>query len=213
MIKIARMWRLLGFDARQDESDPLNTPLPLEVREKLLLRKEIERPRSVDAHIWLSVFSYGPVIDALRPHSDDGFLEADADCRDELWLDLDRMTSRLVGKHREAVRVAVEVLASDDRAIEEFPSPLIYAHPKPNTLPVEARLLGFDVADAGRWSGLSNCSYSKTEMNALRPAWIKRVNDFGLLDSIEDALAFQELSNARVPEHAPFWVYRLHALE
>lgn len=68
-------------------------------------------------------------------------------------------------------------------------------------------LLGFDVADAGFWSGLSNCGYTTEELARLRPEWSKRINDFGLLQSGGDALTFREVSDRRVPEHAPFWVY------
>jgi hypothetical protein len=38
----------------------------------------------------------------------------------------------------------------------------------------------------------------------------ERINDFGLLQTQEDAVAFMEISNLRVPEHAPFWVYGLY---
>jgi hypothetical protein len=68
------------------------------------------------------------------------------------------------------------------------------------------------VADSGFWSGLSNCGYSEEDRARLRPEWQSKINDFGLLKSEQDAIIFKEMTDARVPEHAPFWVYKLSRL-
>jgi hypothetical protein len=107
----------------------------------------------------------------------------------------------------------VELLAPQNTTANEFPSSLI-SFPKlePDRIPEDSVMLGYDVADAGFWSGLSNCGYTQSELERLRPEWSMRINDFGLLRSESDALAFKNISDQRVPEHAPFWVYRLHRL-
>jgi hypothetical protein len=67
--------------------------------------------------------------------------------------------------------------------------------------------------DAMAWpSGLVNCGYTQEDLLALRPTWDLRLNAFGLFDSIEDAVAYRDITDARVPEHAPFWVYALWQL-
>lgn len=63
--------------------------------------------------------------------------------------------------------------------------------------------LGYDVADPVV-SGLSNCGYADTDVQALRSRWGVRLNDRGLFDSVDDAFEFRDLTNERVPEHAPF---------
>lgn len=74
----------------------------------------------------------------------------------------------------------------------------------------EWRLLGFDVADAGLTSGLSNCGYPQTELATLRTTWASDLNEHHLFTEVERALAFRDVTNRRVPEHAPFSVYALY---
>jgi hypothetical protein len=69
------------------------------------------------------------------------------------------------------------------------------------------RFLGYDIADAGDISGLSNCGYEGGELASLRPTWAPRLNDHGLLSDLSDAISFRSASDKRVPEHAPFQVY------
>ena len=66
--------------------------------------------------------------------------------------------------------------------------------------------VGFDVADGTEISGLSNCGYG-ADVEELRATWAARLNDRGLVGVLEDAFAFREVTDARVPEHAPLTVY------
>ena len=70
------------------------------------------------------------------------------------------------------------------------------------------KLLGFDVADEGRISGLCNCGYKASEVEQLR-AWKDKLNAHGLFSALDDAIAFVDVTNERVKEHAPFYVYGL----
>lgn len=202
--------RLLGFDARHTDEDCARDPLPSDVRQQLLLRSEVQCPLSIDPHIWPTYFLYYPEAwDALgrqRPR----LIDVDSDCSGGLWLSLDRMKRRLSEHVRPAILLAVELLAPAETTVDGFPSSLIYSRPEPSTLPAGSLLLGYDVADGGFWSGLSNCGYSEEDAGRLRPEWAKRIDDHGLLQTQEDAFAFRDISNRRVPEHAPFWVYGLH---
>jgi hypothetical protein len=82
----------------------------------------------------------------------------------------------------------------------------------PASLPEQIEFLGFDVADAGHISGLCNCGYKPQEKSRLAKRWGKRLNKYGLLRSLSDATKFKEMSDRRVPEHAPFWVYGVSRL-
>jgi hypothetical protein len=68
--------------------------------------------------------------------------------------------------------------------------------------------LGYDVTDS-MYSGLVNCGYTEDEKPILQETWVPRLNEYGLLRNLEDAVEFKEMTNKRVPEHAPFFVYKL----
>jgi len=208
----AATWRLLGFDAREREEDCDKTPIPEAVREEFLLRPELKCPFSVDRHIWPTHFLYHPEIRHLIGQHQPALLEVSARCEGGLWLNLERMRQRLNENNRAAILISVELLTPESTSLAEFPSSLIYTDTEPGSLPSGSTFLGYDVADVGFWSGLSNCAYTKQELAELRPNWSKRINDFGLLQLESDAIAFKEISDMRVPDHAPFWVYRLHRL-
>ena len=76
----------------------------------------------------------------------------------------------------------------------------------------ETERLGYDVADEVMTSGLSNCGYSNKEREVVRPRWASRLNRFHLFDDDDAALQFKVLSDARVPEHAPFFVFGIYRL-
>jgi hypothetical protein len=204
------VWKLLGFDAREDEEDGKKTPIPTEVREVILLRPEIELPFSVDVHIWPSQFLYYPHFHkvARKPP----LIEVHRDSGSDFWLNLTQMRKLLTKNGRTAILIAVELLAPESLASSDFPSPNTYSATEPNDVPDGSICLGFDVADSGFLSGLSNCGYSEEDRARLRPEWQSRINDFGLITSEQDAFRFKEITNTRVPEHAPFGVYRLHRL-
>ncbi len=76
----------------------------------------------------------------------------------------------------------------------------------------ESRLLGYDIADDVFLSGLSNCGYTEEETAMLRSTWAARLNRFHLFDQLDAASEFKALTDARVPEHAPFFVFGLYLL-
>jgi hypothetical protein len=204
--------RILGFDARETDEELGRTPMSEEVRERFLLRPEIPYPLSIDRLIWPTHFSYRRHLWNLVQTADSSLIDADPDYSDGLWLDLDRMKQSLCDHTRPATSIAVELFAPLETTVEQFPSSLIYRIPNPRILSMGTTFLGYDVADAGFWSGLSNCGYDEVDLSALRQEWARRINDQGLLITMSDALEFKELSNIRVSEHAPFWVYGIHRL-
>jgi hypothetical protein len=122
------------------------------------------------------------------------------------------MLARLSESNRDAALIAVEIVGPDGESFDSINSSLIYLEQDPKIVPEGNTVLGFDVADEAMLSGLSNCGYTPQELEGLRPVWQSRMNDHGLLISVEDALEFMKLSDERVEEHAPFWVYKLYKL-
>ena len=72
--------------------------------------------------------------------------------------------------------------------------------------------LGYDVADRGQISALSDCSYASEELIQARVHWGNSVNDCGLLNDLDASLEFKKYSDARVVEHAPFYLYEIFRL-
>jgi hypothetical protein len=206
------VWRLLGFDAREHPEYPFTPPIPADVREEFLLRPDVGDPFSVDSHMWPTVFHYSGHLDKLLGPPNRDLLSADPDCDGRLWMSLSRMLARLSQAGRKAVIISVELLAPEGITVNEFPSPLIYSRTDPAGIPVGSELLGYDAANVGFMSGLSNCGYTEEERGILRPQWEGKINEHGLIKTEEDALTFREIADKRDPEEAPFWVFRLHRL-
>jgi hypothetical protein len=181
------------------------------MRDEFLLRPDLKCVCSIDQHIWPSLFVFYPQ-QRMVHQSAEGLIPAVLAYGSGFWTNLDYMCETLLQSNRIGVKLAIELLAPSEITAKGFPSTLLSLQPEPNRLPEGSVLLGYDVADAGLWSGLSNCGYTEDELNQIRPEWSKKINDLGLLESEEDAVAFKEISDKRVPEHAPFWVYRLHRL-
>jgi len=77
----------------------------------------------------------------------------------------------------------------------------------PREAPAGTALLGYDVADASWISGLTNCGYAPEDKKRLSSSWLPRLNSYGLLKELDDAIKFRDVSNLRAPDHAPFWVF------
>lgn len=90
---------------------------------------------------------------------------------------------------------------------EHYQSAIALVSPAPEWV-----FYGYDIADESMISGLCNCGYSPEEMAELAPKWSERINEWGLIPDINDALEFQALTNTRVQEHAPFLIYGVYGV-
>jgi hypothetical protein len=71
-------------------------------------------------------------------------------------------------------------------------------------------LLGYDIADIWFVSGLSNCGYEANERQALSDQFGQHLNQHHLFADFSQANQFRLISNRRIPEHAPFYVFGLY---
>ena len=75
---------------------------------------------------------------------------------------------------------------------------------------VPSEFIGFDVADPGI-SAISNCGYGTDfKRDAAAKQWGGFLNDRHLFSDLATAIQFADFSDARVPEHAPFFVIALY---
>jgi hypothetical protein len=215
---------LLNFDVRVAKEQYVSRRWDRDSRAQYLLRPDIEWPLSVDRSVWPSVFFSKHFRDFRDEDATIGIdPELEGTSGLTSWQDLDRMRAHYDPHGALApggVFVAIELLsektAEGPLVSYELPGGIecaIWLDPTvPNRIPEGSTLLGYDVADAGRISGLSNCGYTEGEVEAMGPVWADRLNSFGLLSTLEDAVAFRQLCDQRIPEHAPFWVYTLWRL-
>ena len=210
---------LLGFDVRTAKEQYVSRHWGRDARAEYLLHPDIEWPLSIDERVWPSVFS--TFRDSTMVSYSAIEIEFEVHCANR--LDLERMRTSY-DAHRalapDGVFVGIELLSettADGQSIPyEQPAGTgcaIWLDPTvPDRLPEGSTLLGYDVADAGWISGLADCGYTKEEIDDLGSVWARRLNSFGLLSTLEDAVTFRQVSDQRVPEHAPFWVYALWRL-
>ena len=210
---------LIRFDVRVAKEQYVSRHWNKNARAQYLLRPDVEWPLSVDRRVWPSVF-YSE-IDKRPDWESYATIEVDpAIDGGAYWLELDRMRA-YYDVHRAlapgGVFVGVELLSET----EAEAGTILYMLPEgiqcgrslestfPERLPEGSALLGYDVAGAARISGLANTEYTEEEVRDLAPVWARRLNAFGLLETVEDAVAFRQVCDARDPGSAPFWIYAL----
>ena len=213
---------LIQFDVRMAKEQYVSQHWLSDSRAEYLLRPDIEWPLSVDTPVSPSVFFSqmfrNPALDSHSTIEVDPAVDGG-----NYWLELDRMRT-YYDLHQAlapgGVVVGIELLseriAEAERISYELDDGIECALLLEQTVPARppngSTLLGYDVADASRISGLANCGYTEEEIRDLVPVWADRLNSFGLLTTLEDAVAFRQLCDQRVPEHAPFWIYGLWRL-
>ena len=196
--------RLIGFDAREMWQE-YHITWSQERKDWFLLRQDIKKPLSTDTMVWPSVFEE---VSELEPPVYRGALS--------LWDDLgniiDFMKARPVTSHMSFWIVGMTLVSGDFSAgQEEMGYPTLPAL----DLPAESEdwtLLGYDVSDHSLLSGLSNCGYLEREKQRFRKQWARHLNRYHLFGEVEPAVEFKEITDRRVPEHAPFFVYGLYLI-
>ena len=220
---------LLGFDAREMWLDVAEY-WPEERKRTFLLRQDIIRPLSTDILVWRSVFDVEQTLH--RPQWTGPIQQLWEDLATlQAYLDT-AWGERTLPSWIIAVTLQEDVCESEDllewyaRVSNSFDETV------PGVLPLSGELLewyarassiipalrdpawaflGYDVSDKWLLSGLSNCGYgtNETEMQILRETYASSLNKHHLFDAIKPAVNFMQVSNERVQEHAPFFVFGL----
>lgn len=202
---------LLGFDAR------VCTPFQLErlraSPHRYLLRTDVTLVCSVDELVWPSVFQPRTSLETTGLEDEGLTLPHWIGPNFPLWAKL-----RELENHVSAVlhaipvwKVAItEVVCSENgNQPEERTFWPFLKTTEPPSVQEDWVFLGYDVADRSLLSGLSACAYSDEELPRFTAMFAGNLNEYHLFTSLEVAMRFKELSNQRVKEHAPFYVYGL----
>jgi len=197
---------LLGFDAREMWIK-YNTAWPQERRNLYLLRTDIDKPLSTDPIVWPSILNpdFSREIPSYVGHLD-------------LAANLQHLRTYLIS-HGDKVKVpywmiGISVLLSE-MTLEERHAWNERAVPTIPQVPEESwSLLGYDVSDTYFLSGLSNCGYSDgNERGRLARQYAEHLNKYHLLTTLTSATELRVFNNARVVEHAPFFIYCLFKID
>lgn len=156
---------------------------------QFLLRDDVHWPLSIDRWTWPSIVTDRPAW--IGPNS-------------PLWESLDELESHLedFGQPYTLICASWHTERGEQQGMV---GPYEIADLEPDK---DWRFLGFDIADPST-SGLSNCGYRPDEHDALAAQWAARINEHHLIPDLNDAFEFRRMTNARVPEHAPFFVIGL----
>lgn len=208
---------LLGFDIRRRHEDYVQDDWDSARRDLYLLRPGVSAPFSVDPVVWPSVFEYdfpGSVGGITREarlrvaitHSQVRQLALSLwPSNTDMWLTFSSAKVALAG-----IPVAIYLLRSLPATADEFWDSVLDPPLPESACPPDWLRLGYDIADRDLISGLSNCGYLPSERDELRRRWASRINDHGLFEELHDAELFRQLSDTRVREHSPFFVYGLY---
>jgi hypothetical protein len=207
---------LLGYDIRLFAEDYVEARWDQNSRAIYLLRPDIKWPLSVDQMVWPSFFCYSNDRGAGYFELDETIEVTPSTTRHsalELWPSLEDMktcfTQQPVKRRKKGIEIAVMLLAHEPSLSREYWHAVLEPALSPNEPPKGWEFLGYDVADEYMLSGLVNCGYSEDEKISLKKKWSNRLNEFGLLTILEDASEFREITDRRVPEHRPFFIYGL----
>lgn len=209
---------VLGFDVR--EMWFLRTPRDSsDYDEQFLLRRDIQKPLTVDTLIWASIFrSNKTVYSAADKVIATGSVSPNFEIPPpaafgNFWFDLQDMTAFVkrhwVADQKPAWVIAVtEVMSSEDKN---------RLKPTCHLRPVEVDpawiLLGYDVADGNHWSALMDAAYPPSEIQTLRDEWIPHLNKYHLFTDKQQADRFADWADARDRGHAPHFVFGLYLVE
>lgn len=189
--------QMVGFDVRELWMNP-DLYWPHGNKDEFLLRLDVERPLSVDLNLWHSFFDVEHV---PRP--------AFVGWGQDQWRDLKELEEyirvyELPGGRRHAV-IAIALVTSAGR-----PVPSVFGGDldvvSPDGPMCDWRCLGFDAATEWLLSGVTGCGYDD-DIAVWRGEWRHVLNDHHLFPDVATAIRFARLTDRRVPEHAPFFVF------
>jgi hypothetical protein len=211
--------RLIGYDIRKAPATYQAARWEAHTREMFLIRPQTPCPLSVDKLVWPSRFRMestpsGPLSTAddivLIPAAGNRYFELFG-----LWDDLDEMTSEYRPTTSRDCGIAVGLYLPEyqpdapHRPQDSWWQAISGCTVRPAHRSGEWERLGYDVANSGFTSALSNFGRSPAERLEAEATWGACLNDFGLLRTATDAVRFCEDSNRLLASDGPFYIFEI----
>jgi len=210
---------LLGYDIKYHPKYYVDSDWNKKRRSMFLLDANTKWPLSVDNNVWPSVFHYS-FIESEFPNCQDmeKIMVKSKDTMNwalELWKEKDKMVEYYCHE-RECMQENIVIIA--ETLVTRFIPTIDSYWQMALDMPVKSledisgwEFLGYDIADQDGLSGLTNCGYEKEESELLRILWSTRLNEYGLIKNIGDAEEMLALSDKRISEHSPFYIYGIYS--
>jgi hypothetical protein len=193
-------FQFLGYDLRPSPASPTND-WGEQRRGDYLIDPTVVRPCSVDEAVWPSLARANDFVG----------------CYQNLWISHERLLESVNNlKVSQSSLTLFAVMKDRRRKFEHAFSPILFSAAcqiDPQSIPF-SRLdfLGYDIADRWGTSGLVNCKYTNTEIDLkIKHRFATRINRFHLLLDRAEAMRGRRLTELRVREHSPFFVYGIWA--
>lgn len=184
---------LIGYSVNILNDDPDWTH---ERRLQFLIDPHIRLPKSVDSGVWEE--SYDCFDELSEQEGMDNYIK---------WRDKERLIDltdyRITEKNR-------ALTASYLHFFEYVPTEVWAMEYRSEPVDEDLIFLGYDVANGGTLSGLSNCGYTDVELVYCRKYYLHHLNKHGLFESFGIANEFLSYTNQRTSADSPFYVYSLY---
>jgi hypothetical protein len=188
---------LLGFDAREMSRGTAERLHPAHRLSTFLLREDVEKVLSADPLVWPAALEVAPRW--IGPNA-------------PFWEDLTDLERGLASAPPGVPYWLIAATWHRGGEARTCGGPPYEVPTRPAQRDTAWRLIGYDVVDGGYISGLSDCGYEEQERFRLAAEFAAYLNPHHLFSNLPKALEFRTLSDARVPEHAPFFVAGLWML-
>jgi hypothetical protein len=195
----------LGFDAREmwlnfrSEWDDVR-------KREYLLRDDATRVLSTDSKVWPSIFQLERSLDRTEELPEYRHVS-------ESLAELRRVAGGIMRKSNRPysiIAIALMTETCSETEIAEWRKE--YPEPEPLDVKSQWSFLGYDISDRFFLSGLSNCGYGQ-DRPALQREWAPCINEHHLVSEIDSANKFKIMTDERVKEHAPFYVFGIWLVE
>ena len=165
-------------------------------RLRFLIKPTIKLPKSVDSNVWQESYDYFENISEQEMM--DNWTK---------WRHKDRLVELTGYNIREGNRV---LTASYLHFFDYVPTEVWAMEYRSEPVDENLIFLGYDVANGGTLSGLSNCGYTDVALKYCRENYLQHLNQHGLFEDFGVALDFLSYTNQRTPADSPFYVYSLY---
>ena len=193
---------VIGFDVREMWLEPEALTVHENWKDIFLLRKQIKKVLTT-GNSWPSVFDVDDQLDELDVPRWHGGL------KNNLQKMEDYVTMGWGSQWKPCWITAVTKLVDSEwkQMMHQEGYPI-----NPRDLDENWTLLGYDVSNEWLLSGLSGLGYYPEEVQTLGKNWGRYLNEYHLLTDLQQAIDFQKMTDERVADHAPFFVYGLYLI-
>jgi len=196
---------LLGFDAREMWLNFRNE-WDEQRKHRYLLRTDVVRVLSTDSRVWPSIFQLERSFDRTNDLPEYRYVS-------ENLAELQRLACEVMQKsNRPYSTIAIALMTKTCSASEIAEWRKEYPPPEPSDVKSQWTFLGYDISDRFFLSGLSNCGYDEERL-VLQGEWNSYINECHLVSDLDSAERFKIITDNRVKEHAPFYVFGIWLVE